>query len=152
MSYTIEDLEKIKRNFSVRQNRAHGFLRATSEVENDDDVTELSLQHMALQQISLGAIYVMLGLRPDFIGLGYLFDLCSNFSNAADDCFPRRSKEDERLFRKLTSSFHGIRFRTSDSRSLVDVDILFSRSQQFLNEMESLVEKRIEKLEMNLKR
>ena len=149
---TKDDLQKIIRDFSVRQSRAHGFLRATSEVEVDDDATEISLQHMALQQISLGAIYVILGLRPNFIRLEYLFDLCSNFSNAPNDCFPRRSKEDQRLFKKLTSSFHGIRFRTSDSRSLVDVDILFSRSQHFLNEMESLVEKRVEELEMDFKK
>ena len=60
-----EDIQKIKRDFFVRQNRAHGFLRATTEVEGDDDATELSLQYLALQQICLGAIYVMLGLRPD---------------------------------------------------------------------------------------
>jgi len=146
-----EDIQKIKRDFSVRQNRAHGFLRATTEVEGDDDATELSLQHLALQQISLGAIYVMLGLRPDNTKLKYLLDLCSNFSDAPDSCFPRKNEEDQRLFNKLINSTQDLRFRTSDRRSLVDTDILLTRSQAFINEMENVVEEKIKALEVGLK-
>lgn len=146
-----EDIQKIKRDFSIRQSRAHGFMRATTEVEEDDDATELSLQHLALQQISLGAIYVMLGLRPDNTKLKYLLDLCSNFSDAPDSCFPRMYEKDQRLFNKLIKSTQELRFRTSDRRSLVDADILLTRSQAFINEMENVVEEKIKALEVELK-
>lgn len=92
----------------------------------------------------------MLGLRPDCLKLEYLFDLCSNFSNVPDDCFPRWSPEDQRLFKKLIHSLNDVRFRTS-RRSLVDVDILYSRSENFLKEMEAIAEKRIEELKAELK-
>ncbi|MCY2685869.1 hypothetical protein [Salinimicrobium sp. TH3] len=146
-----EDIQKIKRDFSIRQSRAHGFLRATSEVEGDDDATELSLQHLALQQISLGAIYVILGLRPDNTKLEYLLDLCSNFSDAPDSCFPRKYEEDQRLFNKLINSTQDLKFKTSDRHSLVDTDILLTRSQAFINEMENVVEEKIKALEIELK-
>lgn len=146
------DIQKINRDFSIRKSRAHGFLRATSEVEGDDDATELSLQHLALQQISLGAIYVMLGLRPDNTKLKYLLDLCSNFSDAPDSCFPRNNEEDQKLFNKLIKSTQDLRFRTSDRRSLVDADILLTRSQAFINEMENVVEEKIKTLEVELKK
>lgn len=146
-----EDIQKIKRDFSIRQNRAHGFLRATSEVEGDDDATELSLQHLALQQICLGAIYVMIGLRPDCVKLKHLLELCSNFSDAPDSCFPKKNEEDQKLFNKLINSIHDLRFRTSDRRNLVDVDILLTRTQAFIKEMENVVEKRIKEMEVKLK-
>jgi|GEM_PF-3927718 hypothetical protein len=146
-----EDIQKIKRDFSIRQSRAHGFLRATTEVEGDDDATELSLQHLSLQQISLGAIYVMLGWRPDNTKLEYLLDLCSNFSDAPDSCFPRKNEEDQKLFNKLIKSTQDLRFRTSDRRSLVDADILLTRCQAFLKEMERIVEGKLEELEIELK-
>ncbi len=126
-------------------------MRATTEVEGDDDATELSLQHLALQQISLGAIYVILGLRPDCLKLEYLLDLCSNFSDAPNDCFPRKSDEDRRLFKKLTNSLQDVSFRTSDRRNLVDVDILLTTSQTFLKEMESIVEQKFDEFEIELK-
>lgn len=147
-----EDIQKIKRDFSIRQSRAHGFLRATTEVEGDDDATELSLQHLALQQICLGAIYVMLGLRPDNTKLKNLLDLCSNFSDAPDFCFPRKNEEDQKLFNKLIKSTQDLRFRTSDRRSLVDADILLTRSQAFINEMEHVVEEKIRALEVEIKK
>ncbi|NJY62836.1 hypothetical protein HC174_08705 [Salinimicrobium sp. CDJ15-81-2] len=146
-----EDIQKIKRDFSIRQSRAHGFLRATSEVEGDDDATELSLQHLAVQQISLGAIYGMLGLRPENTKLKYLLDLCSNFSDAPDSCFPRKNEEDQKLFNKLINSTQDLRFRTSDRRSLVDANILLTRSQAFIKEMENVVEEKIKTLEVELK-
>lgn len=148
---TKERLEKVRCDFSIRQNRAHGFLKATAEVEGDDDATELSLQYLALQQICLGSIYVMLGLRPDYLKLEYLMNLCSNFSDAPDDCFPRKGEEDQRLFKKLMNSIHEVRFKTSDRRSLVDIDILLTRTHTFLKEMGSSVEKRLEELEKGLK-
>lgn len=145
-----EQLEKIQRDYFYRQHRASCFLAASGEVAGDDDATEISLQYQALQQICLGSIYVILGLRPDCVKLEYLLDLCGNFSNAPDDCFPRRSKEDRCLLKKLTSSLNEVRFRTSDRRTLVDVDILFSRSEYFINEMKLISEKRIEEMEINL--
>lgn len=147
-----EQLEKIQRDFFYRQHRASCFLAAAGEVAGDDDATEISLQYQAVQQICLGSIYVMLGLRPDCLKLEYLLDLCGNFSNAPDDCFPRRSKEDQGLLKKLTNSLNEVRFRTSDRRSLVDVDILFSRSEYFLKEMKLISEKRIEELEAQLEK
>jgi hypothetical protein len=146
-----ENIHKISRDFSIRQSRAHGFLRATTEVEGDDDATELSLQHLALQQICLGAIYVMLGLRPDCLKLEFLLDLCSNFSDAPDSCFPRKSEEDQRLFKKLINSLHDLRFRTSDGRSLVDVDILLARTETFVKEVGNIVKKKLNELEVELK-
>ena len=145
------DIQKIKRDFSIRQSRAHGFLRATAEVEGDDEATELSLQHLALQQICLGAIYVMLGLKSDCLKLGYLLDLCSNFSDAPDSCFPRKNEEDHNLFHKLINSLQDLKFRSSERRSLVDVDILLTRSQAFIKEMENIVEEKIKEMEKELK-
>lgn len=146
-----EKLRKVREEFFIRNHRATCFLAAADIVSGDDDATEISLQYMALQQICLGTIYVMLGLRPDCLKLEHLLNLCSNFSNLPDDCFPRWSREDQRLFKKLINSPHEVRFRTSDRRSLVDVDILLSRSQTFLKEMETITEKRIEELEKELK-
>lgn len=146
-----EQLEIIQRDFFYRHHRATCFLAAAGEVAGDDDATEISLQYQALQQICLGSIYVMLELRPDCLKLEYLLELCSNFSNAPNDCFPRRSKEDQRLFKKLITSLNEVRFRTSDRRSLVDVDILFSRSENFLNEMKLISKKRIEEIKVKLK-
>ena len=146
-----EDIQKIKRDFFIRQSRAHGFLRATTEVEGDDDATELSLQHLAIQQICLGAIYVMLGLRPEDTKLKYLLDLCSNFSDAPDSCFPRKNEEDQKLLKKLINSTQDLRFGTSDQRSLVDVDILLTRSRAFIQKMENVVEEKIKVLEVELK-
>ena len=146
-----EDIQKIKRDFSIRQSRAHGFLRATFEVEGDDDATELCLQHLALQQICLGAIYVMLGLRPDNTKLKYLLDLCRNCSDAPSKFFPRKSDEDKSLYKKLVNALHEVRFRTSDRRGLVDVDILLTRSEAFIKEMENIVEKKLNELEVQLK-
>jgi len=146
-----EKLRKVREEFFIRNHRATCFLAAADIVSGDDDATEISLQYMALQQICLGTIYVMLGLRPDCLKLEHLLNLCSNFTNLPDDCFPRWSREDQRLFKKLINSPHEVRFRTSDRRSLVDVDILLSRSQTFLKEMETITEKRIEELEKELK-
>ncbi len=143
-----EQLEIIQRDFFYRQHRANCFLAAAGEVAGDDDATEISLQYLALQQICLGAIYVMLGLRPDCLKLEYLLDLCSNFSNAPDSHFPRFSKEDQRLLKKLITSLNEVRFRTSDRHSLVDVDTLFSRSEKFLNEMKLISQKRIEEMKI----
>ena len=145
------DIQKVKSDFFIRQSRAHGFLRVITQVDGDDDVTELSLQHLALQQISLGAIYVMLGLRSDNTKLKYLLDLCSNFSDAPDSCFPRKNEEDQKLFNKLINATQDLRFRTSDRRSRVDVDILLTRTQAFIKEMENVVEERIKKIEVELK-
>ena len=146
-----ENIRKIRRDFSVRQNRAYGFLRAITEVDGDDDAIELSLQYLAVQQFCLGAIYVMLGFRPDCLKLEYLLDLCSNFSDAPDSCFPRKNEEDHKLFNKLINSTEDLRFRTTDRGSLVDVDILLTRSQVFINEMENVVEEKIKSLEVELK-
>ncbi|MEG9327028.1 hypothetical protein V6B16_03700 [Salinimicrobium catena] len=149
---TAEKLEKMNREFFIRNHRASCFLSAADHVSGDDDATEISLQYQALQQICVGTIYVLLGLRPDCLKLEYLFDLCSNFSHAPDNCFPRWSPEDQRLFKKLINSPNEVRFRTSDRRSLVDVDILFSRSSNFLKEMEAIARKRIEELKGELKK
>ena len=149
---TAEKLEKMNREFFIRNHRASCFLAAADHVSGDDDATEISLQYQALQQICLGAIYVMLGLRPDCLKLEHLFELCSNFSNVPDNCFPRWSPEDQRLFKKLINSLNEVRFRTSDRRSLVDVDILFSRSENFLKEMEVIAQTRIEELKAELKK
>lgn len=148
---TAEKLEKLRGEFFLRHHRATCFLAAADHVSGDDDTTEISLLYQALQQICLGTIFVMLGLRPDCLKLEYLFDLCRNFSNAPDNCFPRWSPEDQRLFKKLVNSPNEVRFRTSDRRSLVDVDILFSRSENFLKEMEAIAKKRIEELKAELK-
>ena len=146
-----EKLRKVREEFFIRNHRATCFLAAADIVSGDDDATEISLQYLALQQICLGSIYVMLGLRPDCLKLEHLFRLCRNFTNLPDDCFPRWSQEDQRLFKKLINSPNEVRFRTSDRCSLVDVDILLSRSQTFLKEMETITEKRIEDLEKELK-
>ena len=93
----------------------------------------------------------MLGLRPDNTKLKYLLDLCSNFSDAPDSCFPRKNEEDQKLFNKLINSTQDLRFRTSDRRCLVDADILLTRSQAFINKMENVVEEKIKALEVKLK-
>ena len=147
---TAERLDQIRGDFFVRNHRANCFLTAADIVSGDDDATEISLQNKALQQICLGAIYVMLGLRPDCLKLEHLFDLCSNFSDVPDNCFPRWSPEDQQLFKKLINSPNEVRFRTSDRRSRVDVDILYSRSENFLEAMATIVKNRIEELEAEL--
>ena len=149
---TAKSLDQIRGDFFIRNHRANCFLSAADIVSGDDDSTEISLQYKALQQICLGAIYVMLGLRPDCLKLEYLFDLCSNFSNVPDNCFPRWSPEDQQLFKKLINSPNEVRFRTSDRRSPVDVDILYSRSEKFLEAMETIAKNRIEELETELKK
>ena len=149
---TPERLDQIRGDFFIRNHRANCFLTAADIVSGDDDATEISLQYKALQQICLGAIYVMLGLRPDCLKLEYLFDLCSNFSNVPDNCFPRWSPEDQQLFKKLSNSPNEVRFRTSDRRTPVDVDILYSRSENFLEAMEKTAKNRIKELEAELKK
>lgn len=148
---TTNRLDQIRGDFFIRNHRANCFLTAADIVSGDDDVTEISLQYKALQQICLGTIYVMLGLRPDCLKLDYLLDLCSNFSNVPENCFPRWSPEDQQLFKKLINSPNEVRFRTSDRRSPVDVDILYSRCENFLETMEAMAKNRIEELEAELK-
>ncbi|MHA6279357.1 hypothetical protein ACXYMT_04175 [Salinimicrobium sp. CAU 1759] len=149
---TTKRLDQIRGDFFIRKHRANCFLTAADIVSGDDDATEISLQYKALQQICLGTIYVMLGLRPDSLKLDYLFDLCSNFSTIPDNCFPRWSPQDQELFKKLINSPNEVRFRTSDRRSPVDVDILYSRSEDFLKAMETIAKKRIEELEAELRK
>ncbi|WP_324719906.1 hypothetical protein [Salinimicrobium sp. HB62] len=148
---TAESISQKRRDFFKRNHRAKCFLTAADIVSGDDDATEISLQYMALQQICLGAIYVLLGLRPDCLKLEHLLNLCSNFSNVSDNCFPRWSQEDQELFKKLINSPNEVRFRTSDRRSPVDVDILYSRSENFVEAMATIAKNRIEELEAELK-
>lgn len=123
------------------------FLEAESAMERPtgEQVQEAML-HQAIEHICLGLINIFLGYRPHHFALGYLFDLCENFSSLTADIFPRYTVEDRKLFKRLSANLSQLRHKELERISFTDTEVLHKRCWFFYKEATLLADKELERL------
>lgn len=109
------------------------------------------LLHQAVEQLCLGLINTFLGYRPHYFALGYLFDLCENFSTLTTAIFPRYTMEDKRLFKRLTANLSQLRYSEPENTDPIDTGILYKRSRCFYDQTVQLVESELERISADLR-
>jgi hypothetical protein len=128
-------LEPAQRDFGAaakawehRQVIIEATLQAENAIEHPaGEQVRAALLHQVVEQVCLGLVEVFMGYRPVHFGLGYLFDLCGNFTGLVDGVFPRQTEEEKELFKLLASNPALLRHRPQEIE-LADIEILQRRA------------------------
>lgn len=108
------------------------IIEATLQAENAiehpaGEQVRAGLLHQVVEQVCLGLVEVFMGYKPVHFGLGYLLDLCGNFTGLVDGILPRHTEEEKALFKLLASNPALLRHRPQDIE-LADIEILQRRA------------------------
>jgi hypothetical protein len=122
------DFDAAAKAWEHRQVIIEASLQAENAIEHPaGEQVRAALLHQVAEQVCLGLIEVFMGYRPVHFALGYLFDLCGNFTPLVADIFPRHTTEEKGLFKLLASNPALLRHR-SQELSLTDIELLQRRT------------------------
>jgi hypothetical protein len=89
---------------------------------------------------------VFLGYHPNHYALSYLFNLCSIFTQLPEEIFPRNTKENELLYKLLTTNFHTLRHAKTNYHGFTYTELLSKRCSEFIERAEIIAADELKKL------
>ncbi|PRZ24940.1 hypothetical protein [Flavobacterium granuli] len=144
-----------KRNLKLTSlyaaNRKNNISTIWSWVYNDDEVNssdevKMSGLHQIVEQTCLSLIRVFLGYTPNHFSLDYLFNLCEYFTAISTELFPRKTREDQSMFKLLKQQPSALRFSKANDVDYLYYQLLERRCTKFKNEAEVLIQKELDRL------
>lgn len=120
-------------------------------VYNDCDLdssaeVKMSGLHQVIEQTCLALIRAFLGYSPNHFSLDHLFNLCEYFTTITTDFFPRKTPEDQSLFKMLKQQPSVLRFSKADDVEDLDYELLERKCTNFKNQAEVLIQKELDRL------
>lgn len=132
-------------------NRKNNISTIWGWVYNDDDVNssaevKMSGLHQIVEQTCLALIRVFLGYTPNHFSLDYLFNLCEYFTTITRELFPRKTQEDQSMFKLLKQQPSALRFSKANDVDYLYYELLEERCCKFKNQADALIQKELDRL------
>jgi hypothetical protein len=150
----IEETPARNLKFAVHYvaNRKRNVATIWEWVYNDDDVhssdeVKMFGLHQIVEQNCLALICVFLGYSPNHFSLDHLFNLCEYFTTITADFFPRKTQEDQALFKLLKQQSNTLRFSKANDVDYLDYQVLERRCDKFIVQAEVLTQKELDRLQ-----
>jgi hypothetical protein len=133
-------------------NRKYNISTIWGWVYNDDDAhssdeVKMSGLHQIVEHTCLSLIRVFLGYTPNHFSLDYLFNLCEYFTTITTDLFPRKTKEDQTIFKLIKQHPSVLRFSKANDVDCLYYQLLEERCCKFKDEADVLMRKELDRLE-----
>lgn len=122
-----------------------GWVYSDCDLDSSAEVKTSGL-HQVVEQTCLALIRVFLGYSPNHFSLDHLFNLCEYFTTITTDFFPRKTPEDQSLFKILKQQPSLLRFSKVDDVEDLDYQLLERKCTEFINQAEVLIQKELDRL------
>jgi hypothetical protein len=131
-------------------NRKNNISTIWGWVYNDDDAhssdeVKMSGLHQIVEQTCLSLIRVFLGYTPNHFSLDYLFNLCEYFTTITTELFPRKTQEDQSMFKLLKQQPSALRFSKANDVDYLYYELLEERCSKFKNQADVLIQKELDR-------
>ena len=140
----VTTFAKAQKHFFHRFGMACGFLESASTSYDNGFYNNCMFElHQCMEHACIALIRVYIAYRSDMHNLARLLNLCKCFCDPQVELYPRKSEEDDRLFRLLLKSYSETRYK--DDYQIVDhdADELCTQVRSFLETVKKLCNKRL---------
>lgn len=142
--YHPQQVEKLKKYWDIRKNRAHYLIESTRILDTREDaLVQLHMYEEALIQTCLGLIRLFWEYSPAYTSLNYLLDLCRSFTAFPSALLETTSFKARRRLHLLTHAQQHLRYGSTYTVTDADANAAYHLCVRFMQQAKALATERL---------